>query len=102
MVGRQGRERVPVVLESDSSVKNIVGSCLCRTQTDKLVGVMGWATDDEAQAARTLYEAGELILHLITKPITGVELRAGETFQGVAGPAMVLTSWEPLQVVLSD
>jgi len=100
MVGRQGRERIPVVLESDSSVKNIVGSCLCRTQTDKLIGVMGWATDDDAQAARERYEAGELVLHLITKPISGVELRAGETFQGVAGPAMVLTQWGPLQIVL--
>lgn len=102
MVGRQGRERIPVVLNDDSTVANIVGSCLVRSQTDRLVGVMGWATDSDAQAARARYEAGELSLHLTTKPITGVELRAGETFQGVTGPAMVLTAWEPLQVVLSD
>ncbi len=100
MVGRQGRDKIPLVMGDDSTVANIVGSVLVRTQEQRLVGVVGFASDSSAQAIRSRYLAGELALHLTTSPIAGVELRAGERFSGVDGPAVVLTQWEPLQCVL--
>ncbi len=102
MQGRQGRDRVPLVLNDDSTVANIIGSVLCRVQDVRLVGVLGFASDSQAQATREQYLAGGLSLHLITNPVAGVELQRGESFHGFAGPAQVLTKWEPLQVVLSD
>ena len=101
MTGKIGRDRVPLVLGDDSTVANIVGSVLVRTQSERLAGVLGFASDSHAQAIRDQYLAGELSINLITKPVTGVELRTGENFQGVVGPAVVLTKWEPIQVVLS-
>jgi len=100
MSGRQGRERIPIVLNSDSSVSNIVGSALARVQGERLVGVLGFASDTAAQATRARYEAGELSLNLITRPISGIELMRGETFLGHIGPATILTQWQPLQIVL--
>lgn len=100
MAGRQGRERIPLVLNDDTSVANIVGSVRVRVQEQRLVGVIGFASDPAAQTIRARYLAGELVLHLTTRPIAGIELRKGETFQGVNGPAVVLTAWEPLQAVL--
>ncbi len=100
MTGKVGRERLPLVLNDDSTVANIVGSVLVRTQTDRLVGVIGFATDDAAQAVRDQYLAGELTINLTQQPVSGIELRAGERFHGVDGPAVVLTQWEPMQVVL--
>ena len=100
MTGRQGRDRIPLVMGDDSTVANIVGSVLVRAQENRLVGIVGFATDDQAQAVRERYFAGELTLNLVTKPVAGIELHEGETFSGVAGPATVLTQWEPLQCVL--
>ena len=100
MVGKEGREKIPILIGEDASVRNIVGSALVRTQADRLVGVLAFATDSQAQATRDRYERGELILHLITRPIAGVELMHGETLHWVAGPAVVLTRWEPLQIIL--
>ena len=101
MQGKVGRERIPLVLSDDSTVANIVGSVLVRTQADRLVGVVGFASDSRAQAIRDQFLAGALSIDLITSPVTGVELRTGERFYSVDGPAVVLTEWEPLQVVLS-
>ena len=100
MVGKTGRDKIPLVLGDDSSVSHIVGSVLVRVQDQRLVGVIGFASDHDAQAIRQRYLAGELTLHLTTRPLTGIELRAGESFSGVSGPATVLTQWEPLQCVL--
>ena len=100
MTGKTGRDKIPLLLGDDSTVANIVGSVMVRTQEQRLVGVIGFASDSEAQAIRARYLAGELKLHLTTRPITGMELRRGESFSGVAGPAVVLTQWEPLQCVL--
>ena len=102
MIGREGRERIPIVLENDKSVANVVGSCLARVQGEQLAGVLGFASDTAAQHARQRYTAGELTLNLITNPIAGVELTAYECFHGVDGPALVLTAWSPIQVVLSS
>ncbi len=100
MDGRQGRDRIPLVLNDDSTVTNIVGSVLCGVQDQRLVGVLGFASDSQAQAIRSRYLNGELSVNLITKPITGVELRVGERFY-VDGPAVVLTQWEPLPGLLT-
>jgi hypothetical protein len=100
MQGRQGKERVPLIFGDPDTVRSIIGSCLCRLQEDRLVGVLGFASDPAAQLVRARYLAGELSLQLITKPIAGVELLRGEVFHHVTGPAVVLTQWEPLQVVL--
>jgi hypothetical protein len=100
MVGRQGRDKVPLVLSDDSTVRHIVGSVMCRIQGQQLVGVVGFASDTQAQEVRDRYTAGKLAANLITNPIAGVELMRGESFHGVTGPAMVLTQWEPIQVVL--
>lgn len=100
MDGRQGRDKVPIVFPDDSSVKNIKGSALLRTRTNELVGVLGFASDADSQAIRAKYLAGEFALHVVTQPIEGLELRAGEVFNQVTGPATILTKWEPLQIVL--
>jgi hypothetical protein len=100
MAGMQGRDQVPLLLGDDSSVKHIVGSVRVRVQGDKLVGVLGFAQDDEAQAIRERYLAGELTASVVASPITGVEVRKGEQFHGVDGPATVMTSWKLLQVAL--
>ena len=100
MQGKQGRDRIPIVYPDDKSVAHIMGSCLVRTRGQELCGVLGFASDHDAQATRERYLAGELTLHLTTKPIAGIELRAGERFHNVDGPATVVTQWEPLQVVL--
>lgn len=62
----------------------------------------GFASDQTSQAIRQRYLNGELSVHLVTSPKAGVELKRGENFQGVTGPATILTEWEPLQVVLED
>jgi hypothetical protein len=100
MNGKQGRDKIPLVFPDDSSVAHVVGSVLVRVQEQRLVGVVGFAKDEAAQAVRQRYAAGEYKLHLVTSPITGVELRSGERFSGVDGPAVVVTAWEPLQAVL--
>jgi hypothetical protein len=101
MVGKQGRDKIALLHPDDSSVSHIVGSCLVRVQDQRLVGVLGFASDTAAQAIRQRYLAGELTLELITSPIAGIELKRGESFNGVFdGPAVVLTQWEPLQCVL--
>ncbi len=100
MQGKTGREKVPLIYGDDSTVANIVGSVLVRTQAERIVGVIGFASDDAAQSVREQYLAGELSVNLTTRPIAGVELRASESFHGVDGPAMVLTQWEPLQIIL--
>lgn len=94
------RDRIPVLIDGDESVRCIVGSVLLRTQGQQLSGVVGFASDKAAQAIRERYLRGELIPHLVTEPLTGVELSRGQQFQGISGPAQVLTSWRPLQVVL--
>ena len=100
MAGRMGRDRIPIVYPDDKSVAHIMGSCLVRTRGQELCGVLGFASDYDAQATRERYLVGELTLQMTTKPIAGVELRRGESFSGVDGPACVVTQWEPLQVVL--
>jgi hypothetical protein len=102
MQGKTGkRDTVPLLLYDDSSVKNVVGSVLCRVQEDRLVGVLGFASDPAAQLVRQRYLNGELECSLITKPIAGVQLSHGETFHHVVGPATVLTAWSPIQIVLT-
>jgi hypothetical protein len=102
MQGKTGkRDKVPLLLYDDSSVKNVVGSVLVRVRDNELVGVIGFASDPAAQLVRERYLAGELTCSLITRPISGVQLGRGEVFNGVSGPAQILTQWEPLQVVLS-
>jgi hypothetical protein len=100
MAGREGRDKVPLLVNDDTSVANIVGSVMLRTQGQRLVGILGWATDKRATDVKQRYLAGELVPNLITEPIAGIELRRGEFFGAVDGPAIVLTSWEPLQCVL--
>jgi hypothetical protein len=100
MAGRQGREKVPLCYPDPDSVRHIVGSVLCRIRDAELVGVIGFASDEAAQLVRARFLAGELLVSLITKPLAGVELMRGEVFNGVTGPAQILTQWEPLQVVL--
>jgi hypothetical protein len=100
MTGRQGKERVPLIFGDPDTVRSVIGSVLCRLQEDRLVGVIGFASDHQAQLVRERYLAGELTCSLITRPISGVQLERGEQFLHVTGPAQVLTSWEPLQVVL--
>jgi len=101
MSGRQGRERIPIVLNSDSSVSNIVGSALARVQGERLVGVLAFASDPAAQSTMAEYESGKLQLSLVTKPLTAIELKRGESFLGHNGPCLICTEWSPLQIVLS-
>lgn len=94
------RDRIPVLIGDDITVRAIVGSVVIRTQGQQLVGVLGFASDKAAQEVRQRYLAGELTVNLITNPIAGVEISRGQTFRGVDGPAIVLTKWEPLHVAL--
>jgi hypothetical protein len=101
MAGRQGKSQVPLIYGDPDTVRSIVGSVLCRIRDNELCGVIGFASDPAAQQVRDKYLNGELECSLITKPIAGVQLSRGEQFHHVVGPAVVLTEWSPIQVVLS-
>lgn len=101
MAGREGRDKVPLLVNDDTRVSNIIGSVMLRTQGQRLVGVLGWATDQQATEVKQRYLAGKLTANLISEPIAGIEVRRGESFSGVAGPALVVTQWRALQVLLT-
>jgi hypothetical protein len=101
MVGRQGRDKIALVHGDDSTVANVVGSVMLRTQGGELVGIFGFASDASAQQVKRRYQSGELVPNLVSNPIAAVEVPKRQSFNGCDGPAMVVTQWEALQVVLT-
>ncbi|MEZ6080817.1 MAG: hypothetical protein R3C56_35635 [Pirellulaceae bacterium] len=101
MQGKVGRERIPLVLSDDSTVANIVGSVLVRTQADRLVGVVGFASDSRAElleisswTAAPQYRLDHHSRHRSGAAYWRAVLQCGRSRRSA-------NQWEPLQVVLS-
>lgn len=96
---RAGQDSVPIIRGCDAySVREIVGSMRSITRQDsQLLGVAKFASDDMAQEVYRDYQSGARSeFHLLTDQMEGYELKAGQTYRSIAGPATVITKWKPL------
>lgn len=98
--GRAGNHSIPVVRNGDvKTVRNILGSIRSATvQGPKLVGVLKFVDDADGQTFAKDVRAGVYELRLVVDAFEGYEVKKGEQFGEIQGPAIVVTSWSPLRV----
>ncbi len=98
---RFGNHAVPIVdvdgEGGSGSVRNIIGSLRNLTvDRSRLVGRAVFASDDQAQETKRQFLDGKRkVFKLVSNDIEGVLLKDGEQFEGIAGPATVITKWRP-------
>lgn len=93
------RRQLPIVdSHNRDSVRNIFGSIRnLRIDGRKLVGEVVWAGDDKSQEIARKWQDDHLRDFSVTAaPIEILEVRRGETWRNVAGPADIVVKWQPL------
>lgn len=82
------------------SVRSIIGSVRSVTvRGQDVVGVATFASDPEAQAIRQQFVDGtRKVFRLSVQVIEGVQLKPGELYGDIIGPALVATRWRPGRV----
>lgn len=97
---RAGQDHIPLVDNGNSdSVQNVLGSVRdLRTGDGKLFGRLEWAGDAEAQKIKARFDGGHLQHFSIRyRPLEIIDVAAGQVYEGVAGPAEIVTRWNPLE-----
>lgn len=85
------------------TVRSVIGSVRSITvRGQDVVGVATFASDSEAQAIRRDFVDGKRkAFSLSVQVIEGIELKQGELYGDMHGPALVATRWHPLRVETS-
>jgi hypothetical protein len=102
MESRLRRNQIPL-WDADikaETVRAICGSVRSlRIVGSQLRGVIVFSSDPEGQAIREAFASGKRkSLEMVADIREGIELRAGEFYGDIAGPAVVATKWTPLKV----
>lgn len=97
---RANHSSIPLADGDIATARNIIGSVRSmKVNGDQLHGVVGFASDDQAQRVhREFIEGKRKTFELTTEDKAGVEVSQGQTYMGIPGPSLVITNWRPLHV----